>query len=194
MENDIKQNEQQLLNEIAQAASGENLESHLNEEIIKDEFPEPEEQQQTTQEQLTPEQAAEDATKAINDGKMGANYIFSGKQLMQAIDFGLSSIFAFTASKIAKRNISPDYFKLTAEEKKASGEVLDECLKTINININNPWVALSIVMGGAYLGKTVQVMQDVKQANTEVVEKKKSNRGRPAGTKNKPKTENGGAE
>lgn len=192
MENEqpIKQSQAELLEELKNAAAS----SEETEFIDNERLPE------------TPAEtpSTEDNPNNLNPGisnneisgeqqKPTAGDIITGRQLIHGVDFLLSSLFSMGASAITKRNVSPDYFRMDAQEKKINGDALTECLKTINVNFNNPWVALAVVMGGTYVGKIAQVANDISLEKIDKKEdklsKKGAGRGRPKGSTNKAKTD-----
>ena len=84
--------------------------------------------------------------------------VFPSGGLIAVLDKLMSVLMPLAINSIAGTKLNKKDFSLDASEKKAISPSLDEAAKTIPINFNNPWVNLSVVLGGVYLGKTLQVI------------------------------------
>ena len=84
--------------------------------------------------------------------------VFPSGGLIAVLDKLMSVLMPLSINAIAGTKLNKKDFALDASEKKAISPSLDEAAKTIPINFNNPWVNLSVVLGGVYLGKTLQVI------------------------------------
>jgi hypothetical protein len=84
--------------------------------------------------------------------------VFPSGGLIAVLDKLMSVLMPLSINAIAGTKLNKKDFALDASEKKAISPALDEAAKTIPINFNNPWVNLSVVLGGVYLGKTLQVI------------------------------------
>jgi predicted secreted protein len=84
--------------------------------------------------------------------------VFPSGGLVTVLDKLMSVLMPLSINAIAGTKLNKKDFALDASEKKAISPALDEAAKTIPINFNNPWVNLSVVLGGVYLGKTLQVI------------------------------------
>ena len=84
--------------------------------------------------------------------------VFPSGGLIAVLDKLMSVLMPLSINAIAGTKLNKKDFALDASEKKAISPALDEAAKTIPINFNYPWVNLSVVLGGVYLGKTLQVI------------------------------------
>lgn len=84
--------------------------------------------------------------------------VFPSGGLITVLDKLMSILMPLAINSIAGTKLNKKDFSLDASEKKAISPALDEAAKTIPINFNNPWVTLGVVLGGVYLGKTLQVI------------------------------------
>lgn len=108
---------------------------------------------------------------------------------MTALDKGSSILSAWILTEFLHLKARPKEFQLSAPERRSIEPYWTECLKTLNININNPWLAFAIVWGSIY-GSKIYDIQEQKRESGEFIEKetagsefyqqeKKPGRGRP---------------
>lgn len=108
------------------------------------------------------------------------------------IDSILPAAIVWAYAAIMDRKVNRSDFKLTADEKRTLEPIIKECLKTINIDLSNPWKALLIVGGMIYGGKVFtaesvkiekgEVRGKDKGVSNEYPEPRIERRGRPKGS------------
>jgi len=98
------------------------------------------------------------------------------------IDSVLPAAIVWAYAAIMDRRVNKSDFKLTADEKKTLDPIIAACLKTINIDLSNPFKALLIVGGMIYGGKifTAEGTKiEKKEQGQRIEEEGKRGRGRP---------------
>ena len=98
------------------------------------------------------------------------------KQIATGIDFILSGGMALLSTKIAKRPVYMENFRQSAGEIKNFSGAVHECLKTINVNLDNPWIVLGFLAVGTYGAKaanvTTEIMAEKMENSGETIAKK----------------------
>jgi len=98
------------------------------------------------------------------------------------LDSVLPAAIVWAYAAIMDRRVNKSDFKLTADEKKTLDPIIAACLKTINIDLSNPFKALLIVGGMIYGGKifTAEGTKiEKKEQGQRIDEEGKRGRGRP---------------
>lgn len=89
------------------------------------------------------------------DGNLNLSHILPTDTFLVVVDKLMSVVIPFGLNKFAGGNFTPADFKLSADEKKTMKPPLEAALKTIKINLNNPWLMLSITAVAVYGAKVV---------------------------------------
>lgn len=119
-----------------------------------------------------------------------ANQFINGKTAVAIVDIIIPLLLTYLLLTFVKKKVKRSQFQLTASEKSTLEPLLDACLATLNINFNNPWIALAVVGSTIYGAKFIEVASDESIPKIEVkkdaagnaqmtTEKKKDGRGRP---------------
>lgn len=111
------------------------------------------------------------------------NYSFINSSVaIGVLDSVLPAAIVWAYGAIMDRRVNKSDFKLTADEKKTLDPIIAACLRTINIDLSNPFKALLIVGGMIYGGKifTAEGTKiEKKEQGQRIDEEGKRGRGRP---------------
>lgn len=88
--------------------------------------------------------------------KMTLASLLPADSLIVVVDKGMSLLVPLLMNWASDSQLTPDDFKLNAEEKKILKEPLAHCAERIPINLENPWVALAVTAVAIYGGKALQ--------------------------------------
>ena len=143
-------------------------ESHENDFIDETraaELDQPETQAQTEPGNQNPPPGPENEnTYKEPDGKVNLGEMLgedAAKQIAIGIDFALSGAMALLATKIAKRPVYMENFRQTASEINNFKTCVHECLKTIKLDLSNPWIILGILTVGTYGAKAANITTEI---------------------------------
>jgi hypothetical protein len=145
--------------------SPEDLEEGATIDFNNDEAPTPQEpekkkrRQSTRKQKAAPEPEPEPTTDE-QEPTEGTTLLtaFPNGSAITVLDSALKVLFPLGLNALLGTKLKKEQFELTSQEKRALKQPVDECLKTIPINFNNPWVNLSIVLGTIYMSKALEVV------------------------------------
>jgi hypothetical protein len=89
-------------------------------------------------------------TTTVKVGEM-----FEGKFAVDMLDALLPALLVVVL-RMMKLTVRKSEMQLTESEKKTLAPVLQNCLNTLNLDFNNPWVALSVTAGIIYGSKVLE--------------------------------------
>lgn len=99
--------------------------------------------------------------------------LVNGEIAVMALDY-LGRIAVPFIGGLLGQKINGKDVALTAGEKRIIQPQLEECLKTVNVNISNPWVALTVVCVSIYSFKVIEISKNKPEG-----QQSKPGRGRP---------------
>lgn len=91
-----------------------------------------------------------------NNVNMGA--VLSGEVAVGLFDNIAPVLFSIALRKFTDINVNKSAFKLTAAEKSQLTPLVDRVLAEVNINFENPFIALGVSIAFIYGSKTIEVM------------------------------------
>lgn len=114
--------------------------------------------------------------------KVAANNIISSDIAFSLVDNVLPLALIYILSMV-DRKARKSELQASKAESETIKVVLDNCLKNMNVNFDNPFIALGVVLTGVYGSKAVEIYlskePEVKESNTPHVSKTGAKRGRP---------------
>lgn len=130
--------------------------------------------------------------QAIPGYSQKVHELIDGKFAVDIADLVASAIFALAFEYMYNAKIPRKEFQLAADEKKTFEPILHEIIKRMNIDMNNPYIALAVAGIAIYGSKVATVMnnnkeiieegKEKKEAGEAPAEKPKQGRGRPRKT------------
>lgn len=89
-----------------------------------------------------------------------ASEIVSGELAIDILDKFIPVIMVMGAAKILGKEVPKKQFSLSASEKSILAPILTKCMDRLNINFENPFMALAVSAGFIYGSKLIEVAND----------------------------------
>lgn len=98
---------------------------------------------------------------APNQGQnLNLGSVLGSKSVVLFLDNTIPLVLTLAAKYAFDIKIKKSALQMTAPEKASIEPIMQECLKTININFDNPWNALLIAFAGIYGSKAAEIMSN----------------------------------
>lgn len=97
------------------------------------------------------------------------NEILTGKVGITVLDAIIPALLVWLLATMADKKAKASQFTTTAQEKTTLEPIIERCMASLNINFENPWVALAVCASAIYGSKFLAVVTD---ENTPKIEKK----------------------
>ena len=95
-----------------------------------------------------------------NGTNLNASQIVSGELAVELLNRILPVLLAIGVERFLGIKAPKKNFELTAAEKSTISPILDKCLSELNVNFENPFVALALSFGFIYGSKVINVAND----------------------------------
>jgi hypothetical protein len=111
--------------------------------------------------------------EGANNSNVNVKEIISGELATDLINRILPVILALNARKFMDLDVNKKQFELTAGEKSTIAPIMDKCLAQLNINFENPFIALGMSFAFIYGSKFIDVANnpEVQKVSAKVVKK-----------------------
>ncbi len=122
-------------------------------------------QQQAPTVAPTPTNGTAQAQPFLNGPTQTVNLaqLLTGETPVRLLDSLAPPVLAIALKTFTNRDIPKKVFAMSADERKTVEPVLNEALKHLNINFNNPFVALAVSLGAVYGGKILTVISELER-------------------------------
>lgn len=97
------------------------------------------------------------------------NEILTGKVGLTVLDAVIPFLLVWALASFMDKKAKPSQFTTTAAEKSTLEPIIERCMASLNINFENPWIALAVSASAIYGSKFLAVATD---ENTPKIEKK----------------------
>lgn len=142
----------------------------IKKEVIAEPF-----KTETAREEIFIQEDEKTTPTTAQTGKLNVIDVIPADAILLIVDKTFSVIIPAVINRLTGTKLKQEQFKLNTEEKKQLKTPLESALKTIDLNINNPFVILGLTALAVYGGKAAEALN---VTGAEEV-KKADGRGRP---------------